>query len=106
LNKKTLELKSETDNLVQISALNKINLNKLINAVNDKLESFLEVTFSIPLNNDTMAFLSGLYEKDVIVDLKYGEKNAVLRTSSKTWIINRIRSQVHKLKGEIMEQPM
>ena len=106
LNKKTLELESETDNLVQISALNKINLNKLINVVNDNLEAFLEVTFSIPLNDETMAFLSSLYEKDVIVDVKYQDKTVVLRTSSKTWIINRISSQVSKLKGEIIEPSM
>ncbi|UCC33546.1 MAG: GTPase HflX [Candidatus Bathyarchaeota archaeon] len=100
------ELQSKSDILagaitdsVPISALHETNINMLEHVITDHLESHIQVSFSIPLADDSMSFLSWLFEHADVLQVKYEGENANIVFKAVPWFADKIRGRAEKLGG-------
>jgi GTP-binding protein HflX len=99
LKRKTEYLKEYAPNPVQISALNGTNIDMLKKQIIKYLESFVEASFSLKINDESMSLVSQLFERSHVQNIKYeGEVvKAVFR--SIPWFADRVKGRVEKLGG-------
>jgi GTP-binding protein HflX len=100
LQRKTELLKEHAPNPVQISALHGTNIDVLKNRIVVFLESFVKVSFSVKISNESMALVSQLFERAHVQNIEYeGELvKGVFRAIP--WLADRIQGRVEKLGGE------
>ena len=99
LQRKTEALKDVAPNPVQISALNGTNVELLKRQLVGYLEGFVEASFSVKINNESMSLVSQLFERAHVQNIQYeGEVvHAVFRAIP--WLADRVKGQVKKLGG-------
>jgi GTP-binding protein HflX len=99
LKRKTEYLKESAPNPVQISALNGTNIDMLKKQIIKYLESFVEASFSLKINDEAMSLVSQLFERSHVQNIEYeGEVvKAVFR--SIPWFADRVKGRVEKLGG-------
>ena len=99
LKRKTECLKECAPNPVQISALNGTNIDMLKKQIIKYLESFVEASFSLKINDEAMSLVSQLFERSHVQNIEYeGEVvKAVFR--SIPWFADRVKGRVEKLGG-------
>ena len=99
LKRKTEYLKEYAPNPVQISALNGTNIDMLKKQIIKYLESFVEASFSLKINDEAMSLVSQLFERSHVQNIEYeGEVvKAVFR--SIPWFADRVKGRVEKLGG-------
>jgi GTP-binding protein HflX len=97
---KTELLKDYAPNPVQISALHGTNISALKQQIVGFLESFVKVSFSVKISNESMALVSQLFERAHVQKIEYeGELvKGVFRAIP--WLADRIQGRVEKLGGE------
>jgi len=100
------ELKSRTDavegiaaDAVPVSALFETNIDLLRQAVADRLEKCIKGSFSIPVTDESMSFLSWLYEHADVLRAKYEGKSVNVIFEAVPWFADRVRGHVEKLGG-------
>ncbi|UCE44463.1 MAG: GTPase HflX [Candidatus Bathyarchaeota archaeon] len=98
------ELQSKRDVLegvatdsVPISALHETNIDVLEHAIVDHLESYIQVSFSIPLADESMSFLSWLFERADVLHVEYEGKNANVVFKAVPWFADKVRGRAEKL---------
>jgi GTP-binding protein HflX len=99
LQRKTECLKEHAPNPVQISALHGTNIASLKQQIVGYLESFVEVSFSVKISDDSMSLVSELFERAHVQNIEYeGEVvKGVFRAIP--WFADRVKGRVEKLGG-------
>ena len=99
---KVSRLKGEAPSLVHVSALKKLNLEKILEVIDNLLESLVEADFVLPVNDESMALISGLHDQCNDVKVEYEGKKVNLRLRANSWIIDRVKGQIEKLGGRML----
>jgi len=87
---------------VPISVQEKKNISTLLNTVYDLLPQKSKIKIHLPINRDTQAFISHLYEKTHITHIKYTNNTINIDIECNEKIKNKIISKCKKLNGSII----
>lgn len=101
IEQKIEKLKSKTPKSIPISALYKININQLKEEITTSLKNYAQVSFTVPLTNETMSFISWLYNRADVHVVKYVENAAHVTFEAIPWFAERVKSRVEELGGKI-----
>jgi len=104
LKRKIEYMKDRTANPVPISALTKTNIGLLKKEIARYLEGFVEVSFSVKINNESMSLVSELFDRAHVQNIEYegGLVNVVFRAIP--WFVDRIKGRIKKLGGEFKSE--
>jgi len=105
LGKEELELKLDSlankiRNPIAISALDQINIEFLKKEILENLEDYVRASFSMPISDETMSFMSWIHEKSDVQKVDYFENSVKVVFDSNPIFIEKVRKQVEKLHGE------
>jgi len=92
-------LKEIAPNPVPISALYEINLDVLKYELRRQLKNYVQVSFSLPMNSETMSFISWLYNNTNVHTVKYEGNNAYVVFEAVPWFADKVCGQIKKLNG-------
>ena len=99
LKQRMAKLSEETLNPVPVSALRKTNLKALGDEVLRILSNYVQATFTVPLTNETMSFISWLYKASHVKSLKYDADVAHVVLEASPSVAEKIRSRVEGFHG-------
>jgi len=104
LSKEELELKirslrERSSNLIPISALHKMNLNALKIRIAQYLIRHVKSSATIPVNRDSLSFLSWIYDNANVVKVAYVDSHLKVSLLAKPVIAEKIRRNVENLGG-------
>jgi len=95
------KLKDMAPNPILISALHKINLEKLKTEILKKLAKYVKASFKIPLTSKSMSFISWLFDRTDVKRIEYNGKIAHVTFEAVPWFAEKIRKQVeNEFHGE------
>ena len=94
LNKILEKLKGRAPNPVAISALHKLNLDLLKQKVLNTLKNYIQASITIPLNNESMSFISWLFDRAEIIELKYVDKSTHMTFEAVPWFAQKVKKRV------------
>jgi GTP-binding protein HflX len=97
---KISKLKGQTPNPVLISALHKTNLEQLQKEILKTLKESVRASFTIPLTNDSMPFISSLFKNADVQTIEYGENTAHVVFEANPSFAEKVRNYVEKLEGK------
>jgi len=92
-------LKDIAPNFVPVSALYRTNIGLLKREISDHLKSYVQVSFSIPVTDESMSFLSWLFGRAVIRDVKYIDENVKVVFESIPWFADKVGGRVKEFGG-------
>ncbi len=99
--KQTLEtLKDKTKNPVLISALHQNNIEMLKKEILKKLENYVQASFSIPVTNQTMPFMSWVREKANVQKVDFTDKTVQVVFEATPAFAENVRKRVETLEGK------
>ncbi len=84
---------------VAISALYETNVDKLKQAIADHLKNYVEASFSVPVTDESMSFLSWLFERAEVLHVKYKDESMNVVFEAIPWFADKVRGRVEKLEG-------
>lgn len=96
---RTESLKELAPNPLPISALHGINLSLLKKDVTEHLEDFVRTSFSLPINDETLSFVSWLHGRSDVKNVKYEGKVVKVAFRSIPWFADKVRGRVKQLGG-------
>ncbi len=99
LNTKIERLKEKASNIVPISAGQIINIDRLKQELIRFLEVFVEASFSVEINNESMAIISELFEKGHVQNITYEGKTVKGVFRAIPWHADRLKGRIEKLGG-------
>jgi GTP-binding protein HflX len=100
ISQKLEKLKEKSTKTVAISALHKTNLDQLKQEILKLLENYVRASFTVPLSNETMQFMSWLHANADVKKIEYtGDSADVVFEASPTFA-EKVRSRVEKLEGK------
>ncbi len=99
LKRKTECLKDNAHNTVLVSALHGTNIASLKQQIVRYLESFVQASFSLKINDEAMSLVSQLFDHAHVQNIEYEGKvvNVVFR--SIPWFADKVKGRVEKLGG-------
>jgi GTP-binding protein HflX len=97
---KLMKLKEKAPKPVLISALHKTNLEQLKQEVLGTLKNYVRASFTIPLTNEAMPFISSLFKNADVKELEYAEKSAHIVFEATPSFAEKVRNKVDLLKGK------
>jgi len=86
-------------NAVPISALYGMNLNQLKEKMARLLKRHVESSFTVPMNADSLAFLSWIFDHADVHKVTYGEERVNVCLGALPQIVDKIRDRIEKLGG-------
>jgi GTP-binding protein HflX len=92
-------LKDVAPNLVPVSALYGTNIGLLKQEMANHLKGYVQASFSIPVTDESMSFLSWLFGRADIRDVKYDGGNVSVVFESIPWFADRVRGRVKEFGG-------
>ncbi len=93
-------LKDLTPNPVLVSALHKMNLELLRNELRDQLKGYVQASFYIPANEESISFISWLFDRSNVQSVSYeGDKVAVTFEAMPPFV-DVVRMRVKTLNGK------
>jgi GTP-binding protein HflX len=96
---KTDVLESMATDSVPISALYETNIDQLKQAIADHLKNYIEASFSVPVTDESMSFLSWLFERADVLRVKYKGESMNVVFEAIPWFADKVRGRVEKLEG-------
>jgi len=93
-------LETKIKNLVLISALHKTNLEPVRNVILEKLGDYVRVSFSIPMTNQTMSFMSWIHERADVQKVSYMSDSVQVILEAAPWFAEKVRKRVKDLGGK------
>lgn len=96
-------LREKAPNPVLISALRKVNLDQLKKESLKILGNYVRASFTIPLSNETMSFISSLFKDADVKDVKYMENLAEIVFEASPAVAEKVRNRVEKFKGKFVK---
>lgn len=92
-------LKDSAPNPVLTSALNGTNISLLKKEITGRLEGYVQASFSLPITNETMSFISRLFSRAEIHNVEYKDDNAKVVFESVPWFVDKVKGLVEQLGG-------
>jgi GTP-binding protein HflX len=99
LKHKTEWLKEHAPNPVPISALHGSHIASLKQQIIQYLESFVDASFSVKINDESMSLVSRLFERAHVQNVEYEGEVVKVVFRSIPWLADRVKGQVEKLGG-------
>ncbi len=100
ISQKISNLKGQAPNPVPISALHKTNLEQLQQEILKTLENYVRASFTIPLTNESMPFISSIFKNAEVQTIEYKENTAHVVFKANPSFAEKVRNHVEKLKGQ------
>ncbi len=100
LEPKIERIKDRATNIVPISVEEKINIDKLKQELIQFLEQFVEASFSVKINNESMALVSELFDKAHVQKISYEGKTVKGVFRAIPWLVDRLKGRIEKLGGK------
>jgi GTP-binding protein HflX len=97
---KIQHLKEEAPNPICISALYKTNIDMLKQEIMKLLRNYVRASLTIPLKNETMAFISWLFKSADVQTLKYTGDSAYIVFEAAPWFAEKVKSRVEEYNGK------
>jgi len=94
------ELKDKTQNPLLISALKRTNLDLLRHEILKKLEGYIQASFTVPLTNQVMPFMSWVHTKTDVKKVDYTEKSVQVVFEADPELVQRVKKRVEELNGQ------
>ncbi len=88
-----------TSNPVPVSALYKMNMDSLKQEITGHLKEYVQASFSLPITNESMSFLSWLFSRANIHNLKYESGNMNIVFEAVPLFADKVRGRVEQLGG-------
>jgi GTP-binding protein HflX len=92
-------LKGMATDVVPISALYETNIDMLKQVIAGHLEKYIQASFSIPVTDESMSFLSWLFERADVVRVRYEGESANVVFEAVPWFADKVRGRVEGLGG-------
>jgi len=99
IQRKAEVLKDAAPNSVFISALRGTNTNPLKQEMISRLESYVQGSFSLPITDESMSFVSWLFGRADVRDVKYEGDSVNVIFESIPWFAEMVRGRVKQLGG-------
>jgi len=96
LNQRLKSLKERAPNLLPISAIYKTNFDPLKQEILRTLKNYVQASFAIPLTNESMSFISWLFNSADVQELKYSDRFAHMVFEAVPWFAEKVRKRVEK----------
>ena len=96
---KTDVLEGKVTDSVPISAMYETNIGQLKQAIADHLKNYIEGSFSVPITDESMSFLSWLFERADVLHVKYKGESMNVVFEAIPWFADKVRGRVEKLEG-------
>lgn len=93
-------LKEKAPISVPISALHKTNFDQLKQEILKILKDYVRASFTVPLTNEAMPFISSLYKNADVKTLEYKDNSAHVVFESSPSFAEKVRNHVELLKGK------
>jgi GTP-binding protein HflX len=93
-------LKAKTKNPILISALHQTNLELLKQEILKKLEDYVQASFSVPLTNETMPFMSWVHETADVQTVKFMSDSVQVTFEANPLFTEKVRKRVEELDGK------
>jgi len=93
-------LKAQTKNPTLISALHQTNLELLKQEILKKLEDYVQASFSVPLTNQIMPFISWVHEKADVQKASFMGNFVQVVFEAKPLFAEKVRKRVEELDGK------
>jgi len=93
-------LKEKAPNPVPISALHKTNLDQLKQEILKILKDYVKASFTIPLTNEAMPFISSLYKNAEVKTIEYKDSSVHIIFEASPSFAEKVRNHVELLKGK------
>ena len=94
------DLKERANNLVPISALNGTNIDLLKRRILKILKNYIQASFSVPLTNESMSFISWLFNRSDVKTIRYTEDSAHVVFEAIPWFAETAKNKVEELDGK------
>jgi GTP-binding protein HflX len=101
IQQKMEKLEEKAPKPVPISALYKFNIDQLKEEIAKKLRNYVQASFSIPLTDEAMPFLSWLFNRADVQEIKYVDNVAHVSFEAVPWFAEKVKSRVEALGGKI-----
>ncbi|MBS7632572.1 GTPase HflX [Candidatus Bathyarchaeota archaeon] len=101
LAQKIKALEDKAVNPVPISALRKINIDKLEEKILELLQNYVSASLTLPMSGETMAFMSWLHKVADVRKIEYREDSAQLLFEASPGMAENIRRLAEKLNGKL-----
>jgi GTP-binding protein HflX len=92
-------LKDTAPNPVPISALHGTNIDLLKKEIIGHFEDYVQASFSLPITNETMSFVSWLFDRADTHDVKYKEDSMKVVFEAIPWFADKVKGHVEQLGG-------
>lgn len=92
-------LENFTLNFEPISALHKTNLDFLKRKIANNLQIQIQSSFTIPMNSESWAFLSWVFEHSDVLKVAYEEENINVSLRALPYFVDIIKNRVERLGG-------
>jgi len=92
-------LKDVAPSLVPVSALYETNISLLKQELAYHLKNYIQVSFSIPVTDESMSFLSWIFNRAAIRGVRYQGDNVSVVFESIPWFADRVRGRVKQFGG-------
>jgi GTP-binding protein HflX len=92
-------LKDKASNLVPISALHMTNIDALKTELTHFLKSYIQISFIVPVNNDSLSFLSWLFANADVKKVDYKGEEATVVFEAVAEFAEQVKGRVEKLNG-------
>jgi hypothetical protein len=63
------------------------------------LESYIQASFSLPITDESMSFVSWLFDRADVHDVKYEDDSMNVVFESVPWFADKVRGRVEQLGG-------
>ena len=93
-------LKEKTKNPILISALRQTNLELLKQEILKKLENYVQASFSIPMTNQTMPFMSWVRERANVQKVNFTDNSVQVVFEATPSFAEHVRKRVEELDGK------
>jgi GTP-binding protein HflX len=93
-------LKANVKNPILISALHKTNLELLKQEILKNLEDYVQESFSVPLTDKTMSFMSWVHESADVKEAKFMSDSVEVTFEANPLFAEKVRKRVEELDGK------
>ncbi len=86
-------------NPVPVSALHRMNMDSLKREITAHVKEYVRASFSVQTTSESLSFLSWLFSRADVRDLKYEGENMNVVFESVPWFADKVRGRVEQLGG-------
>jgi len=104
LKRKIEYLKERAPNPVPVSALHETNIASLKQELIRYLEVFVEASFSVKINNESMSLVSELFERAHVQNIEYEGDMVKVVFRAIPWFADRVKGRIKKLGGDFKSE--